>query len=64
MGTGVGGLGSCFGLGRTGFGLACGGFGVWEWGVLGCIFGFWGGTGRVCGFADWVLGVGGLCWWM
>ena len=31
MGDGVGGVGDCFGLGRTGFGAGRGGFWVWVW---------------------------------
>ena len=72
MGGGVGGLGSCFGPGRTGFGLGRGVFGVWEWGVWDVFWGYSLGL-RIVGLDFWVgtlccdigglgLGLGGVVW--
>ena len=64
MGGGVEVLGGCFGLGRTGLGLARGGVGLGCDGFWDMVLGGYGGTGWVRRLVGWILGADVLYWGM
>ena len=64
MGGWVWGLGRCFGIRRSGFGLARGSVGIGRDGFVMRFWGGWVGTGGVCRLVGWGLEVVGCYWGM